>query len=147
MWHQFLSLDRVRILTVWKGQRALGMHQKCLNLCSEDERKSYRFGTTWGWVINDRIFSFVWTVPFRTGTEVQTTACIWFQNTRWPDQDPPFTFSQELPAVSTLPLFGWRAVCALWGQVSPFWVVKRMFCITLADLRSDSFLFSFHSRL
>ncbi len=37
--------------------------KKCLNLCSEDERRSYGFGTTWGWVINDRIFIFGWTTP------------------------------------------------------------------------------------
>ncbi len=37
---------------------------KYLNLCSEDERRSDRFGTTWGWVINDIIFIFGWTKPF-----------------------------------------------------------------------------------
>ncbi len=41
-----------------QGQRALRFHQKYLNLCSEDEWRSYGFGTTWGWVINDRIFIF-----------------------------------------------------------------------------------------
>ncbi len=44
-----------------EGQRALPIHQKYLHVCSEDERRSYRFGTTWGWVINDRIFIFEWT--------------------------------------------------------------------------------------
>ncbi len=39
------------------------MHQKYLNLCSEDERRSYTFGTTRGWVINDRILIFGWTIP------------------------------------------------------------------------------------
>ncbi len=58
----FLSLDGVRILAVYRGQKALGSHQKYLNLCSEDERRSYGFGTTWGWVINDRIFIFGWTI-------------------------------------------------------------------------------------
>ncbi len=47
-----------------EGQKALGFHQKYLNLCSEDERTSYRFGTTWGWVINDIIFIFGWTIKF-----------------------------------------------------------------------------------
>ncbi len=42
-----------------EGQKALGFH---LNLCSEDERRSYGFGTSWAWVINDRIFIFGWTV-------------------------------------------------------------------------------------
>ncbi len=42
---------------------ALGFHQKYLNLCSEDERRSYGFRTTWGWVFNDTIFIFGWTMP------------------------------------------------------------------------------------
>ncbi len=29
-----------------EAQKALGFHQKYLNLCSEDERRSYGFGTT-----------------------------------------------------------------------------------------------------
>ncbi len=29
-----------------EGQKALRFHQKDLNLCSEDERRSYGFGTT-----------------------------------------------------------------------------------------------------
>ncbi len=39
--------------------------QKYLNLCSNDERRSYGFGTTSGWVINDIIFIFGWTNPLR----------------------------------------------------------------------------------
>ncbi len=42
---------------------AHGMHQKYLNLCSEDERRSYGFGTKLGRVINDRIVIFGWTIP------------------------------------------------------------------------------------
>ncbi len=30
---------------------------------NEDKQRFYRFGTTWGWVINDRIFIFGWTIP------------------------------------------------------------------------------------
>ncbi len=33
--------------------RALGFHQKYLQLCSEDKQRSYGFKTTWGWVIDD----------------------------------------------------------------------------------------------
>ncbi len=51
----------VALLSI-QGQKALGFHQKYLNLCSEDEQRSYRFGATWGWVINDRIFNY----PFNT---------------------------------------------------------------------------------
>ncbi len=49
-----------------EGQRALRFHQKYLHLCSEDERRSYGFGTTCGWVINDRIFIFGWTIPLNS---------------------------------------------------------------------------------
>ncbi len=41
------------VLLSMESQKALGFHQKYLNLCSEDERRPYGFGTTWGWVIND----------------------------------------------------------------------------------------------
>ncbi len=43
--------------------KALRLNQKHLNLCSEDERSSYGFGTTWGWVINDIISILGWTNP------------------------------------------------------------------------------------
>ncbi len=35
-----LRLDRGSTLAVWEGQRAHGIHQKYLNLCSEDEQRS-----------------------------------------------------------------------------------------------------------
>ncbi len=47
---------------LWEGQRALGLHQKYLNLCSEDEWR-VSSPTTWGRVINDRIFISGWTIP------------------------------------------------------------------------------------
>ncbi len=34
-----------------------------LPLSSAEQRHSYRFGTTWGWVNDDRIFIFGWTIP------------------------------------------------------------------------------------
>jgi len=36
---------------------------KYLQLCSADERNSYRFATTWGWVNDGRIFIFGWSIP------------------------------------------------------------------------------------
>ncbi len=43
----FLDLGTLQLhCCLWKGQRALGFHLKHLNLCSEDERRSYGFGTT-----------------------------------------------------------------------------------------------------
>ncbi len=56
-----------------EGQGALGIHQKYLNLCSEDGQRSYGSGTTWGWVINDRIFIFGWTIPLILGVY---TSCL-----------------------------------------------------------------------
>ncbi len=38
---------------LWEGQRALRFKLNYLNLCSDDERRSYGFGTPSGWVIND----------------------------------------------------------------------------------------------
>ncbi len=40
-----------------------------LSLCSAEQINSYGFGTTWGWVNDDRIFIFGWTVPLRTTEE------------------------------------------------------------------------------
>jgi len=40
---------------------------KYLRLCSTEERNSYRFGTAWGWVNDDNIFIFGWTIPLRMG--------------------------------------------------------------------------------
>ncbi len=45
------------------SMRALRFNQKYLNFCCGDERRSYGFGTTWGWVINDRTFILGWTIP------------------------------------------------------------------------------------
>ncbi len=64
------------------SQKFLGYHQKYLNLCSKDERRYNGFETTWGWVINDRIFIFVWNIPLNslythkhTHTHVTTCQC------------------------------------------------------------------------
>ncbi len=40
------------------------LSSKYLPLCSAEQRNSYRFGTTWGWV-NDDNCNFGWTVPLR----------------------------------------------------------------------------------
>ncbi len=61
----FWALNVSVALLSMQGQKALEFHQKYLNLCSKDEQRSYGFGTTWGWVINDRIFIFGWTIPLR----------------------------------------------------------------------------------
>ncbi len=56
----FLSVGNISVaLLSTQGQRALGFHQKYLNLCSEDEQRSYGFGITWGRVINLQNFHFL----------------------------------------------------------------------------------------
>ncbi len=43
----FLDVDCVNYIAVYgEDQRALGIHHKYLNLCSEDEIRLYGFGTT-----------------------------------------------------------------------------------------------------
>ncbi len=37
--------------------------QTFFKISSAEQRNSYRFGTTWGWVNDDRIFIFGWTIP------------------------------------------------------------------------------------
>ncbi len=39
-----------------------------LPLCSAEQTHSYRFGITWGWVNDDRIFIFGWTIPLTSLT-------------------------------------------------------------------------------
>ncbi len=58
----FLALNMIVLLLSTECQKTLGFHLKYLHLCFEDERRSYGFGTTRGWVIHDRIFIFGWTI-------------------------------------------------------------------------------------
>ncbi len=45
------------------GTERVCLPTKYLLLCSTEERKSYWFETTWGWVNDDRIFIYGWTIP------------------------------------------------------------------------------------
>jgi len=47
---QKVSISQEPYELVCRSDSALRFNQKCLNLCSEDERRSYGVGTTWGWV-------------------------------------------------------------------------------------------------
>ncbi len=46
-------------------QAAYKLSSKYLPLCSVEQRHSYRFGPSWGWVNDDRIFIFGWTIPLK----------------------------------------------------------------------------------
>lgn len=72
-------------------------------------------------------------IPFLERVNNNEVLCISLQNTRWPHQDPSFTLSQKLPAVSALSLFGWREICALGGQVSP----RLNLCLAVIHLSRD----------
>ncbi len=52
----FLCVERDNIVAVYGGSESSQIPSKYLNLFSEDERRSYGFGTTSG--INDRILIF-----------------------------------------------------------------------------------------
>ncbi len=46
-------------------------------LCSAEQRNSYMFGTTWGWINYDTIFIFGWTFPLKsTWDQIQQPATI-----------------------------------------------------------------------
>ncbi len=62
------------VLLSMHGQRALGCHQQYLNLCHEDIRRSYGFGTTWRWVFNHIIYIFGWTIALTKLTWVKPSA-------------------------------------------------------------------------
>ncbi len=70
---RFWTLIVVITLPSIEDQRALGINKKYRNLCSEDEWRFYEFGMTWGWVINDRIFIFGWTIPLMNMPRKKTT--------------------------------------------------------------------------
>ncbi len=53
----FCALIVVVFLLSMEGHRELRFNQKYLHLCFEDERRSYGFGTTWGWAMTE--FSFL----------------------------------------------------------------------------------------
>ncbi len=62
----FWDLNVVVALLSIQGQKALWFHQKHLNLCSEDEQRSYGFRMTWGWVMKYNFcFIFRWSIPLK----------------------------------------------------------------------------------
>ncbi len=63
---RFWALNMVVALLSMQGQKALGFHPKYINLCYKDERISYGFGTTRGWVINNIILILGWIIPLIT---------------------------------------------------------------------------------
>ncbi len=52
------------------------LSSKYLPLCSAEQRNSYKFGTTWGWVNDDRIFIFGWTIPLSVHVYRRKALCV-----------------------------------------------------------------------
>ncbi len=61
----FLCVDRGNILAVYGGSESSQNSSKISYFVLQWRTKVLRFGLTWGWVINDRIFIFEWTIPLR----------------------------------------------------------------------------------
>ncbi len=74
----FLGLEHIIWVASMEGWKALRFHQKYLNLCSEDERRSCEFGTTWVWVINDSLFRVV--DPFKAKFPAAITPVLKYGN-------------------------------------------------------------------
>ncbi len=75
-----------------EGQKALRFNQKYLNVCFLDERRSYGFGTTWSWVINDILFILGWTVLLRWNISQQVHH---FQSHRFQEKSPNFSYANS----------------------------------------------------
>ncbi len=58
------------------------LSSKYLPVCSEEQTHSYRFGTTWDWVNDDRIFIFGWTIPLSVKLYRETSNLIISKNIR-----------------------------------------------------------------
>ncbi len=74
-------------------------YSKYLLLCSAEERNSYRFGTTLGWVNDDSIFIFGWIIPLtkhmckaKTYTKY-LSVCSGLYSSWWLHKDVPLSLS------------------------------------------------------
>ncbi len=68
------TLSLLSSFTYWKQQP--GFSSKSRLLRSTDIRKSYRFGTTWGWVNDGKVFICGWTIPL-IPTAAEVAFCSW----------------------------------------------------------------------
>ncbi len=111
----FWALNTVVTLLSIQGQKALRFHQKYLNLCSKEEWRSHRFGTTWWRVINDRIFIFGWTILLSTLTVgLMLLLLLWFQRRHDPD-------SRAVSVCSSCTQPVWKTASGDLRRVKPPW--------------------------
>ncbi len=61
----FWVLNMVVVFLFLEGQKALRFNKKYLNLCFKDERMSYKFGMTWGWITNENICILGWSITLK----------------------------------------------------------------------------------
>ncbi len=128
------------VLLSKQGQIALRFHQIYLHLCSEDERRSYGFGTTWGWVINDIIFILGWTNPLIWLHRHPKSALCLFSSV---------FLHVETNTVNTI----WYDITPIWGAMEIFWY--RTFssacmcnpCMCGTSLREEELLYEFLPRM
>ncbi len=72
---RFWTWEHFSCVAVYGGFDSSRISSKSILICvTEDEWRSYGFGMTWGWVINDRILILVWT---NTLTVFLPTANVW----------------------------------------------------------------------
>ncbi len=92
-------------LSIYLSIKKLSDLIKNILMCSEDEWRSYWFGTAWGWVINDRILIFGWTIPLSilwTEVSISTqTVCLF----EWLDSGFVQTVTAILNFIHSLLLF------------------------------------------
>ncbi len=116
-----------------RDQKALGFHQKYLNLSSEDERRSYGFGTTGRW--DDRILIFGWTIPLKIliidNIHKQYILCL-LQNIVWESRD-----WRGCSGMICLSQFSdwWRFLCRMMGNVG---FHQEFYCLTWVKKKTVS---------
>ncbi len=82
---RFWTWEHFSCVAVYGGSESSQIKTKTSNLCSENERRSYGFGMTSGWVINDITFIFGWTNPLRNSSKSAHLYAFW--RIMWLDKD------------------------------------------------------------
>ncbi len=83
--HMDCFTDVLSTFRVWEHFSCLAVCRELSNFINnililfEDERRSYRYGTTWGWVINDRIIILGWTSPLIQCKHGYLLSCVPFK--------------------------------------------------------------------
>ncbi len=112
------------------------LSSKCLPLCSAEQRNSYRFGTTWGWENDDRIFIFGWTIPLSNDKNEKETMNEWIVENTW-----CFSSRREEESLKLT----WRRLVLSWRLKINRWVSEPHLIVALLLCIFTLFLLFFHS--